>query len=265
VLVLNEVLGSLPIDFCLLTSSLSAVLGGLGFAAYSAGNLFMDAFARWKNRAGVTPWISVNWDSWRLSDVKPVIAGLGATVSQFTMEPDEGAEAFERILSHGARGQIVVSSGDLHGRLRQWIERGGKANAPVVKGEAHARPHLRTLYAAPRGQLELALAEIWHDLFNVEPIGVNDNFFELGGHSLLATQLNARISARLQVEMSLATLLQAPTIAELALLIVGTQATKTDPEMLERMLSEVGELSGGDIAGVLAGIGRAQPEAVGHE
>jgi len=264
VLALNDVLGDRPLDFCLLTSSLSAVLGGLGFAAYSAGNLFMDAFARWKNRAGATPWISVNWDSWRLSDVKPAIAGLGATVSEFVMEPREGAEAFDRILAHGARGQIVVSSGDLHHRLRQWIELGDRAHGAAVAEKAHPRPALRSSYAAPRGQLEVALAEIWRDLFNVEPIGVHDNFFELGGHSLLATQLNARISSRLQVEMSLATLLQAPTIAEQALLIVGTQAAKADPDMLERMLAEVGELSGSDIAGLLAEIGRPDALAVDH-
>lgn len=264
VLVLDEVLAGRRLDFCLLTSSLSAILGGLGFAAYSAGNLFMDAFARQKNRTSATPWISVNWDSWRLSDVKPVIAGLGATVSEFVMAPEEGADAFERILAHGTRGQIAVSSGDLHHRLRQWIERGGQTSAPAEAGEVHARPHLRTPYAAPRGQLEIALADIWRDLFNVEPIGVNDNFFELGGHSLLATQLNARISSRLQVEMSLATLLQAPTISELALLIVSTQATKTDPAMLDRMLAEVGELSGADIGAVFAD---SRPEAVpvGHE
>ena len=59
VLVLDEVLRDRVLDFCLLMSSLSAVLGGLGFAAYSAGNLFMDAFARTKSRQSGTHWISV--------------------------------------------------------------------------------------------------------------------------------------------------------------------------------------------------------------
>jgi len=236
-LVLDEVLAGRRLDFCLLMSSLSAVLGGLGFAAYSAANLFMDAFARWKNRDAANRWTSVDWDSWRLSDVRPAIGGFGATVSEFVMEPHEGTDAFERVLAAGA-SQIVVSTGNLDARLRQWIGRRADSDAtPVVQ---HDRPNLRTAYEAPRGEIERELASIWQELFGISTAGIHDNFFELGGHSLLATQLNARISSKLHVEMSLATLLQAPTIAELAVAVVSHQAELADPELLELMLAEVG-------------------------
>lgn len=238
-LVLDELLADRPLDFCLLMSSLSAILGGLGFAAYSAANLFMDAFARWKNRDSATRWISVDWDSWRLSDVRPVIAGLGATVSEFTMEPHEGADAFERVLA-AAPSQVVVSTGDLDARLRQWV--GHRADADAAPVVQHARPNLRTTYEAPRGEIECELAAIWQELFGISTAGIHDNFFELGGHSLLATQLNARLSSKLHVELSLATVLQAPTIAELAVAVVSHQAELADPELLEMMLAEVGAL-----------------------
>lgn len=262
VTMLDEVLADRPLDFCVLMSSLSAVLGGLGFAAYSAGNLFLDAFASWKNRTSATPWISIDWESWRLADVQPAIAGLGGTVSEFAMQPREGAAACERILTHRASGQVIVSSGDLHARLRQWVSR--RASPARDLTTAHRRPDLRAPYVAPRGHLEAALADIWCDLFNVDPIGVDDDFFELGGHSLLATQLNARLSSELQVEMSLATLLQVHTIAELALTIVGAQARKADPDMLERILAEVGELSEAHIQELLAE-GSGARMAMGHE
>ena len=243
VLVLDRVLADRRLDFCLLMSSLSAVLGGLGFAAYGAANLFMDAFARWKNRHGSTRWTSVDWDSWRLADVQPIIAGLGATVNEFVMEPEEGAAACERILAEGNLSQVVVSSGDLQARLRQWIERDSPSDEGSRLATLHQRPNLSAPYEAPRGELEHTLTEIWQELFGVQTVGVNDNFYELGGHSLLATQLNARLHSKLQVEMSLATLLQAPTIAELAVAVVNKQAEKTDPATLERLLAEVGELS----------------------
>ena len=241
VMVLDELLAGRPLDFVLLMSSLSAILGGLGFAAYSAANLFMDAFARWKNRGEETRWTSVDWDSWRLADMRPVIAGLGATVSEFVTEPDEGAAAVERILAEGNLGQVAVSTGDLHARLRLWIDRAPDSNtSPATR---HERPALRTAYEAPRGELESELAAIWQELFGVASVGVHDNFFELGGHSLLATQINARLSSRLHVELSLAALLQAPTIAELALAILDHQAERVDPDALEHMLAEVGDLS----------------------
>jgi acyl transferase domain-containing protein/acyl carrier protein len=242
VLVLDELLADRHLDFCLLMSSLSAILGGLGFSAYSAANLFMDAFSRWKNRDGAARWTSLDWDSWRLTDTRPVISGLGATVSEFVMEPREGVEAFERILAAGNLSQVIVSTGDLDARLRQWIGNRDQANAvPVIQ---HERPSLRTAYEAPRGEIERELASIWQELFGISTVGINDNFFELGGHSLLATQLNARLSSKLHVEMSLAALLQAPTIAELGIAVVAHQMEMADPALLEMMLAEVGEMSG---------------------
>ncbi|MEW6736803.1 MAG: SDR family oxidoreductase, partial [Acidobacteriota bacterium] len=49
-LVLERVLRGKPIDFFILQSSLSAILGGLGLMAYTAANLFMDAFAHKQNQ-----------------------------------------------------------------------------------------------------------------------------------------------------------------------------------------------------------------------
>lgn len=264
-MVLDEVLAGRDIDFCLLMSSLSAVLGGLGFAAYGAANLFMDAYARRKSREGGAPWIAVDWDSWKMADLQPVIAGLGASVSDYVMEPDEGVDACARILAGGLRGQVVVSSGDLNPRLRQWVDRAADSGAADAAGPAHERPNLRTDYVAPDGEIETALAAIWSDLFHISPIGAQDDFFELGGHSLLATQLNARISQKLGVDLSLATLLQAPTVAELAVAVVGAQMTGADPDMLDSLLAEIGDLSAADIAKLLEEQSEADAMAGGHD
>ena len=252
-LVLDDLLTDRPLDFCLLMSSLSAVLGGLGFAAYSAANLFMDSFAHWRNRAGDTRWISVDWDSWRLTDVRPAIPSLGATISEFVMDPEEGVAACERILAEAHLNQVVVSSGDLQARLDQWIDSSRQQDHESGEVTRHQRPNLATDYVAPTGEIEVALTEIWQELFGVAEIGTHDNFFELGGHSLLATQLNARIHSTLQVEMPLATLLQIPTIADLAVAVVNQQAEQVDSETLEKLLAEVGDLSDQEVQRLIAG------------
>jgi len=55
--VLEKVLHGRALDFCFLRSSLTSVLGGLGYVAYSAANTFMDAFAHKHNQTNPLHWI----------------------------------------------------------------------------------------------------------------------------------------------------------------------------------------------------------------
>jgi arthrofactin-type cyclic lipopeptide synthetase C len=70
-------------------------------------------------------------------------------------------------------------------------------------------------YQAPEGEMEIALAQIWSELLQVERVGRHDNFFELGGHSLLAVTLVARMR-RLGLDVDIRVLFAQPTLAALA-------------------------------------------------
>ncbi|HEX7330560.1 MAG TPA: amino acid adenylation domain-containing protein [Pyrinomonadaceae bacterium] len=217
--VLQRVLEEQPLDFCLLLSSLSSVLGGLGFAAYSSANVFMDAFAHAQRETTGVPWISVNWDGWQLRD-EPEMARkqIGAGVADLSINPAEGAEVLSRILAFNATSQIIVSTGDLQLRLDKWIKRKSLAtsNTPAKASKRYARPQLKNEFAAARNELEQTIAEIWQDLLGIDQVGINDNFFELGGHSLLATQLISRLRKTIQVEIPLRLIFETHTLAALA-------------------------------------------------
>jgi len=71
-------------------------------------------------------------------------------------------------------------------------------------------------FVAAADELELKLTRIWERVLKVSPIGVNENFFELGGHSLLAVKLFVEVEKSFGKNLPLATLFQAPTVAQLA-------------------------------------------------
>ena len=69
---------------------------------------------------------------------------------------------------------------------------------------------------SPRDQVESRLVKIWENVLGVRPIGIRDNFFDLGGHSIVAVRLMNRVAEVFGNELPIATLLQAPTIEQLA-------------------------------------------------
>ncbi|MGE6917445.1 amino acid adenylation domain-containing protein [Achromobacter kerstersii] len=71
-------------------------------------------------------------------------------------------------------------------------------------------------YAAPEGDLEPQLADIWAAVLGVPRVGRDDSFFELGGHSLLVMRVVARIRTDLHIETPLAALFEAQTLARFA-------------------------------------------------
>ncbi|WGV24584.1 non-ribosomal peptide synthetase [Halotia branconii] len=95
----------------------------------------------------------------------------------------------------------------------------GKLDRRALPAPKTSRSFLGKEYLQPRDTVELALTQIWSNILNVYPVGVQDNFFDLGGHSLLAVRLMAHIKQKFSQNLPLATLFQYPTIESLANLL----------------------------------------------
>lgn len=91
---------------------------------------------------------------------------------------------------------------------------------PAAVGRSfNRRPDLSVPYRAPETPREKEAVAVWEEVLGIDGIGVHDNFFDLGGESLLAMQLMARLRDRCGAELSLRRIFDAPTAAELALLL----------------------------------------------
>ena len=120
---------------------------------------------------------------------------------------------------------------------------GGKVDRRALPDPGNSRPELDTPYLAPRNPAEEELSQIWTEVLGLEEVGIYDNFFDLGGQSLAATRVVSRVLKRFQLEIPLQSLLQSPTIAEMAAVIAEQQAKKIDKPELERILAELESIS----------------------
>ncbi|MFB6367570.1 SDR family NAD(P)-dependent oxidoreductase [Paenibacillus elgii] len=218
-MVLAELLKDKTLDFCLLTSSISSVLGGLAHTPYAAANIFMDVFVQAIRSERAVPWISVNWDSWGIFEEEQETA-VGTEVVQLAMTPEEGIQAFERALYLREIGQVVVSTSDMQARIDRWIKRESLRDDDPEATRASSRSFLEQQdgEAVPetREQIEDALIRIWRQVLGMSNISREDNFFELGGDSLKAVTILSMTYKKLNLKIPLVEFFQAASIRNLS-------------------------------------------------
>jgi acyl carrier protein len=106
-------------------------------------------------------------------------------------------------------------------------------------------------FVAPRTAVEQVLAGIWEDVLGLEQVGIHDDFFEIGGHSLLATQVVAQIQETLQVTLPLREIFDAPTVAELAVLLLRDSNQCEQLERTAQVVLEVSMLSDSEVEAMM--------------
>jgi amino acid adenylation domain-containing protein len=99
------------------------------------------------------------------------------------------------------------------------LTQNGKIDRKSLPAPSHGNISAAHEFVAPRTETEKKVAAMWIELLKVERIGIHDDFFDLGGHSLMAIKALSRIREEFDVDLPLATLLQAPTVAQLAALL----------------------------------------------
>ncbi|MFY0570585.1 non-ribosomal peptide synthetase [Archangium lansingense] len=103
----------------------------------------------------------------------------------------------------------------------------GKVDRKALPVPAGARAP-ETHPTAPRDAVELRLVELWEELLNVRPVGIDQSFFALGGHSLLAMSLLSQVSKRMGRTLPLSVLFTHPTVERLAELLRQEPSATTD-------------------------------------
>ena len=206
--ILHETVKDLKLDFVALMSSTSSILGGLGFAEYSASNIYMDAFADQISQKSPYPWVSINWDAWDFDDQTESSNQSAA----FWMKANEAIEVFARIMDQPLTSQIIVASADISQRYEFWLKpRENSFDSSDIEDRLGSDSDYSNATDTER-----LLATIWCELLGYKQVGMDDDFFELGGDSMLGIRLVTAISHRLGRKLPPTLPLEYSTIRKMA-------------------------------------------------
>lgn len=92
----------------------------------------------------------------------------------------------------------------------------GKVDIKALPELSHTPGEME--FTAPRDEVEKQLAEIWHEVLNIdlERISIDDHFFKSGGHSLKAVRMISRVHKVFHVMIPLEEIFQLAVIRKLA-------------------------------------------------
>jgi FkbH-like protein len=149
----------------------------------------------------------------------PAAVAAGVVLSPVCDKPDTAAvlpsEVSARGQPHGLPRRLERIATELFSPERVFAALWERSS------RRRSRPELDQPFVASRTKIEGVLAELWASLLRFESVGINDDFFELGGTSLLAVDLFVQIDRQLGQRLPLTTLIEAPTIEQLARLVGG--------------------------------------------
>ncbi|HXM58082.1 MAG TPA: condensation domain-containing protein [Candidatus Dormibacteraeota bacterium] len=204
---LDAVLDGHATDFRLAFSSISTVLGGLGYLPYSISNLALVAEAI--RRPG---WTVADWDIWETPDDEPERDLRASALRGTGMEPADALGRLRQVLA-GSRRRTLVSTVDLSERLAHVRAR--LAGAVDREDRPAAAPVQVDDPAPVDGSLEDVVAAVWSRVLHSEARPRPESHFaELGGDSLSAIKVALELSARLDVRVGAADMLQATSFAD---------------------------------------------------
>ncbi|MFF0223667.1 beta-ketoacyl synthase N-terminal-like domain-containing protein [Streptomyces sp. NPDC004629] len=258
-LLLDELLRAEQLDFFLLGSATTGIVGGFGQADNTAVAAFLDAFAQAGAAAG-RPTVAVDWSQWEWDDwFEQQMAGLPEVRDRYERLrreqgiPVEEGLALARAALAAGLPQIVVSTADFQDVL---ADQSGLTASAFTDSLGASRDRSADGWDPatvwPDDEVAQSVARVWHDMLGVSPIGPDDDFYDLGGNSLFAIQIVGRLR-QTHGDFPMSAVFEAPTVDSLAAAIRAHQAESIGLDEFEALLREVEGLSAAEAEARLRG------------
>ena len=217
-----------PLDFWVIFSSVTALLGNPGQAAYVAGNSYADALVHHRRMQGA-PALSINWGPWKGEGMSShVMDDLYRRWGLLAIDPSDGVEMLGQLLNLGG-GQVSAAPIDVdvikkrsaenpHLSLVADMVGAPEGRVPAARGKAVSNGTGK-LQDLPEDQRRAAVLEHVVDLVRSvtgmeasESVRVDVRFETLGVDSLLTLDLLNALSRFFGVNLPTTIFINCPTI-----------------------------------------------------
>jgi len=218
------------LDFFVLCSSISSLMGSPQQANHAAANAFLDALAHDRRRRGLAG-LSINWGPLSFAGLPSAQGDRGERPSYRGVAGLEPAQAFSVLNLLLAAEAVQVGVIDLN--LRQWLEfypstagaplwadllKDQRRTAPSARADADLRRELERAQVDERpALLEKHLGEQVGRILHLPASRIERfaGFSSLGMDSLMSLELRNRLEASLGLNFSVTTLFTYPNLAAL--------------------------------------------------
>ncbi len=275
---LHQQTKALDLDFFVLYSSISSVLGSAQLAHYSAANSFLDGLATYR-RGLKLPAISINWGPWDNGGLVQSTAGSDKVASSgfLTLAPSEALQYLEQalLLNHSQLAIVKANWSQLKNTYSVHHQQpifDLLAPSDTLTESASTPSLLNQLQEMPTWNRAEALSEYISqqvcgllEIPDSSTLDVTRGFFDFGMDSLMAVSLRTRLEQQLGCKLVASTIFDFPSVERLtnyllALLFTEEKVSKDiEPKSPQTLMPQApvpaveNELSDSEIAALIEG------------
>ncbi len=241
------------LDFFIMFSSISSLLGSPGQGDYTAANSYLDAYASYRCKLGQKA-LTINWPAWKEVGMAVDYGANQDGIIFKTITTNDAINAFDKIFSthtHSNLSNVTIGElnyqemstlmGSFPIKLAQDLKiilnkkRIHKNNqAKKFTKEEGKRPVSEVVVGGGDGnytQTEMLVARIWGTVLGLAEINVYTNFYDLGGDSILATHLAKELEQEFAGILDISDIFTYPSVHELAVHIDSKSGIQDQPKL----------------------------------
>jgi acyl transferase domain-containing protein/NADPH:quinone reductase-like Zn-dependent oxidoreductase/acyl carrier protein len=221
------------LDFFIVYSSASSVIGSPGQANYATANALLDGLVA-ERRAKGLPATSVNWGPWAQGGMAASHAARANLSAQglIPLEPSAALSALNEIVAYGTAQATVIKAnwqraakGALGASRPALLDAVLPSAATAARGDSELLRQLHEVPEAERGSFltEYLRYEVQSFLRLAQPPAATSRFLELGTDSLMAVEFSNRLLPQFggAFTISATAIFDYPTIGSLAEYLAG--------------------------------------------